>query len=389
MKEIILIKNGELALKGLNRSTFEDILIKNIRQRLKPLGEFKYKKAQSTIMIEPLQEDIDLDEAAARVSKVFGLVAFTRAAECEKNMDIIKQTALDYLGEELSCVSTFKVTAKRADKSFPLKSPEIMRELGGFLLSKHKNLSVDVHQPDLTVAVEIRDNFAYIHGKQLKGAGGMPSGTAGKAAIMISGGIDSPVAAYQMAKRGLRLVGIHFASPPYTSPMAEQKVKDLLKKVAAYSGSIPLLTVGFTEIQEAIRDNCPEDFFTLVMRRMMMRIACRLSQKEDCLAVITGESLGQVASQTLPALACTDCVADRPVFRPLIGMDKTDIIAVSRMIDTFDISIRPYEDCCTVFTPKHPRTRPQLSQLEEIEKRVDWEPLLEAACNNIAITIIS
>ena len=389
MKEIILIKNGELALKGLNRNTFEDMMLKNIRYRLKPLGKFDYRKSQSTIMIEPLDEDIDFDEAAARVGKVFGISAYSRAAACEKDFDIIKKTAEEYLGELLDEVDTFKVEAKRSDKSFPMTSPELSKNLGGYLLWKHPSLSVDVHNPDVIVTVEIRDKQAFIHGRQIPGAGGMPTGTSGNAAIMISGGIDSPVAAYMMAKRGLRLSAIHFASPPYTSEMAEMKVHSLLSKVAAYAGRITLFTVGFTEIQEAIRDNCPEEYFTLVMRRMMLRIAQKIAEKDNCTALITGESLGQVASQTLPAICVTEAVAEMPVFRPLIGMDKTDIIKISREIETFDISIEPYEDCCTVFTPRHPRTRPTIEQLETIESVIDWTEMIDKAIESVKITAIN
>ena len=389
MKEIILIKNGELALKGLNRNTFEDMMLKNIRYRLKPLGKFDYRKSQSTIMIEPLDEDIDFDEAAARVGKVFGISAYSRAAACEKDFDIIKKTAEEYLGELLDEVDTFKVEAKRSDKSFPMTSPELSKNLGGYLLWKHPSLSVDVHNPDVIVTVEIRDKQAFIHGRQIPGAGGMPTGTSGNAAIMISGGIDSPVAAYMMAKRGLRLSAIHFASPPYTSEMAEMKVHSLLSKVAAYAGRITLFTVGFTEIQEAIRDNCPEEYFTLVMRRMMLRIAQKIAEKDNCTALITGESLGQVASQTLPAICVTEAVAEMPVFRPLIGMDKTDIIKISREIETFDISIEPYEDCCTVFTPRHPRTRPTIEQLETIESVIDWTEMIDKAIESVKISAIN
>lgn len=369
MKEIILVKNGELVLKGLNRSSFEDILIKNMRRHLEDMGEFKFTKSQSTIMVEA-PEGADLDEAAQRLGKVFGIAAYSRAAVCEKDMQKIIQTAREYLADELSLVSTFKVEAKRSDKKFPLKSPEICRELGGALLKSFHHLKVDVHQPDVTVTVEIRDNHAFVRGNNIKGAGGMPTGTSGRAAVLISGGIDSPVAAYMMAKRGIELVAVHFASPPYTSELAEMKVMDLLKKVSAYCGTITTYIVPFTEIQEAIRDDCPEEYFTLVMRRIMMRISNIIAENQNCRALITGESLGQVASQTIYALQCTDSVAKLPVFRPCIGMDKDEIIAVSRKIDTFETSIQPYEDCCTVFTPKHPRTRPKPEDVEAAEAKI-------------------
>ena len=388
MKEIILIKNGELALKGLNRSTFEDILIKNIRKRIKPLGEFEYRKEQSTISVIPIDEYIDMDEVSDRISRVFGIAAYSRALQVEKDMSVILENAPDYLAEQLKEAKTFKVEGKRSDKKFPLKSPEISAEVGGAILSKFPHLKVDVKNPDILVTIEIREKFAFIRGNQTKGAGGMPTGTAGKSAILISGGIDSPVAAYMMAKRGLVLNAIHFASPPYTSPQSEEKVHNLLRKVSRYSGNICLFTVGFTEIQEEIRDKCPEELFTLIMRRFMMRISNRIANREDCKALITGESLGQVASQTLNALACTDAVVEMPVFRPLIGLDKDEIIKVSRKIDTFNISIEPYEDCCTVFTPKHPKTRPQISIIEAAEQVLDIEGLIERAIANTTINNI-
>ena len=389
MKEIILIKNGELALKGLNRHTFEEILVKNMRRRLEPLGKFRFTTAQSTIHCEPLTDDCDMDEALERLQKVFGIAALSRAAAVEKDMQVIQATAGEYLAGDLLCAQTFKVEAKRADKQFPLTSPEICRELGAVLLEQYPQLSVDVHNPEVTVTVEVRDRYAYIHGSQLKGAGGMPSGSAGNAALLVSGGIDSPVAGWMMARRGLSLVGIHFASPPYTGPRAEQKVHDLLQRVAQYSGRIPLFVVPFTEIQEQIKDNCPEELFTIIMRRMMMRISARLAEKEQCGALITGESVGQVASQTLDALVCTDAVCEMPVFRPLIGMDKQEVVELSRRIDTFDISILPYEDCCTGFTPRHPRTRPKPQYVQEAEQTLDIPILVENALNGVAFTMIS
>lgn len=381
MKKVILIKNGELALKGLNRSTFEDILVKNIKRRLNLIGKFAFTKAQSTIIAEPLDEDTDFEKAVEAVSRVFGIAAYSVATVCQKDFEEIKKATLSFLGDDLRQVKTFKVCAKRSDKKFPLKSPEICREIGGFLLSEISGLKVDVHNPDLTVTVEVRDKNVFIHGNQLKGAGGMPVGTSGKAALLISGGIDSPVAGYMMAKRGLVLNAIHFAAPPYTSKRAEMKVRSLAQIVSRYSGRIKFMIVPFTKIQECIKDNCPEELFTVIMRRMMMRVAVRLAQKDDCKALITGESLGQVASQTLDAIACTEAASDIPVFRPLIGMDKEEIIKIARKIDTFETSLLPYEDCCTVFTPKHPRTRPTISLIEEAEKRYDFEPLIEKAVN--------
>lgn len=388
MKEIILIKNGELALKGLNRCTFEDIMIKNIKRRLKDLGKVEIRKAQSAIYIEPKEENFDFEEALERVSLIFGIAAFSRACVCEKNMEDILSKSIEYLADTLKNAKTFKVEAKRSDKKFPLKSPEICRELGGVLLSHFHHLKVDVHNPDVTVNVEIRDFSAYVRAEQIQGAGGLPVGTAGTASILISGGIDSPVAAWTMAKRGLRLNAIHFASPPYTSARAELKVKTLLSKVARYSGSINLAIVPFTDIQDEIANNCPEEYFTLIMRRMMMRIAQKIAKNSGSLALITGESLGQVASQTLPALVTTDIVTNMPVLRPLIGMDKEEIITISRKIDAFETSILPYEDCCTVFTPKHPKTRPTVELCEKAEEGLDIDRLISEAIANTEYTFI-
>lgn len=388
MKEIILIKDGELSLKGLNRCNFEDKMISNIKRRLKSLGEIKITKAQSTIYIEPLSEDFDFEEALNRMKLVFGVAAFSRACVCEKSMDDILLKAPVYLADTLNGIKTFKVEAKRSDKSFPFKSPDICREVGAEILKNFNHLSVDVHNPDEIITVEVRDYSAYIRAGQIHGAGGLPIGTSGRAEVLISGGIDSPVAAWTMAKRGLILNAIHFASPPYTSPRAEQKVKTLLSKVAKYSGTIKLAIVPFTEIQEEIGKCCPEDYFTLIMRRMMMRISQRVAQSDECLALITGESLGQVASQTLPAIASTDSVCSMPVLRPLIGMDKEEIIKISKQIDAFETSILPYEDCCTVFTPKHPHTRPKAGQCEAAEAKLDIEKLIENAISGIEYSYI-
>lgn len=384
-KEIILIKNGELALKGLNRGTFEEVLIKNLRWRLKPLGGFTFRKAQSTIYIEPQEAEVDWDEVSERVAKVFGISAYSRACVTEKSMPAILEAAASYLEKPLRRAKTFKVEAKRADKRFPLTSPQLCAQVGAHLLERYPHLTVDVHQPEVTVWVEIRDFAAYIHGPQLPGAGGMPVGTGGKAAVLLSGGIDSPVAAYMMAKRGIELAAVHFASPPYTSERAERKVKTLLQQVGEYAGRTTLYIVPFTHIQEEIGKQCPEELFTLVMRRFMMRIATGLAEKLECGALITGESVGQVASQTIGALRCTDAVATLPVFRPVIGMDKEEIIAVARRIGTFETSIQPYEDCCTVFTPRHPRTRPRVEELEEAEKRLPVEELVAEAMAGVRV----
>ena len=388
MNEVILIKNGELALKGLNRGTFEEALLKNLRYRLKTIGNFTLRKAQSTVYIEPQDEDVDWDEVSDRVATVFGISAFSRACVVEKEIDVIQKAAAEYLKEALADVQTFKVEAKRADKRFPMSSPEICAQVGGYLLSQFPHLSVDVHTPQMTVWVEVRDFGAYVHGPQLPGAGGMPVGTGGKAGILISGGIDSPVAAYMMAKRGISLTGIHFASPPYTSERAEMKVISLMEQVGVYAGRMALHIVPFTHIQEEIGRACPEELFSLIMRRFMMRIASRIAKEQECGALITGESVGQVASQTIPAIACTDAVAELPVFRPVIGMDKEEIIAIARRIDTFETSIQPYEDCCTVFTPRHPRTRPRIAEIEAAEAAFAVDELVKEAVEGVRVVRI-
>lgn len=389
MKEIILVKYGEMALKGLNKRTFEDVLVKNIKRRLKDLGKTNITRAQSTIFIDPYEEKYDTDEAVDRLKKVFGIAALCRAAVCEKQFDDIKRVSLEYLEEALSYASTFKVTAKRADKSFPMKSPEICRELGGALLSRFDNLKVDVNNPEVTVTVEIRDSKAYVHGENIKGAGGLPVGTSGHAMLLLSGGIDSPVAGYMLAKRGVHISAVHYVSPPYTSERARLKVEQLCERLTDYCGSIAFFCVPFTEIQEAIKNHCPEEFFTIIMRRLMMEIAQRISEREKCLALITGESVGQVASQTMNAIACTDAVCKIPVFRPLIGMDKTEIVETARKIDTFDISIQPYEDCCTVFTPRHPKVRPLLSDVENAQNGFDFSELVDKAVNDTELKIFN
>ncbi len=383
MKEIILLKAGEIALKGLNRSTFEERLVKNCKFKLKPIGSFKFTRAQSTMVAEPLEDDIDMDDAVDALKTVFGFAGLSRACVVEKDLEKIQAAAAEYLEDDLRRARTFKVEAKRADKAFPLKSPEICYEVGGYLLSRFPHLRVDVHNPDMTVYVEVRDFAAYVRGPQMEGAGGMPVGSSGKAMLLVSGGIDSPVAGYMMAKRGLEIEAIHFAAPPYTSEHAKQKVISLCQEVGRYAGRIKLHVVGFTRVQEEIRDKCPEEFFTIIMRRYMMKIAERLARQNGCGALITGESVAQVASQTLYALGCTDVACELPVLRPVIGMDKNEIIAISRRIGTFETSILPYEDCCTVFTPRHPRTKPKLHQVLAAERGLDEEALIAGAMENI------
>ena len=350
---------GEMSLKGLNRNQFEAAMMKILRYRLKTVGKFKVYCTQSTFYMEPEEENVDMDLAFERVSKVFGLAALSRAVVCEKDFDTICQTAEDYLGSALHGIRTFKVEARRADKTYPMTSPELMRELGAYLL-------------------EIRDYGAYIHGPKIPGEGGLPVGTSGRALNMLSGGIDSPVAAYRMAKRGLALDHIHFASPPYTSERAKLKVKALAQLITVYTGSANLFVVPYTKPQEYIRDNAPDVLFTVLMRRSMMRIANVIAKKQGCEALVTGESLAQVASQTVKALQCTDAAQDLPILRPLIGMDKTEIIETSRHINTFETSILPYEDCCTIFTPPHPKIRPELEEILAAEAAMPGLAALEA-----------
>ena len=370
MKEVILIKLGELVLKGLNRNKFEDLLLKNIRNSMKKYGTAKVRAAQSTVYVEFEEEDVDMDAVLESCAKIFGIVTVVKAAKTDTDFENIKAETKSYLRMELMTAKTFKVNAKRADKSYPLNSPQIMALMGEYLLNEFPNLKVDVHNPELIVTVEIREGFAYIHADPIRGAGGLPCGISGHSLLMLSGGIDSPVAGYAMAKRGLRVSSIHFESPPYTSERARDKVMSLAKVLREYCGHMDVFVVPFTEIQEKIKDSCNEDYFTIIMRRYMLRIACAVADKYNAKAIITGESLGQVASQTLGAIACTDVVSTMPVFRPLIGTDKQDIINVSRKIGAFDISVLPYEDCCTVFTPKHPKTNPTIAEVEREEAKL-------------------
>lgn len=386
MREVILIKNGEIALKGLNRNVFEDILIKNIKSKLECFGNIKYSKAQSTIYIEPIDK-INISSIISKLNQVFGIAGICRTYCCHKDIEQIKKTALEYLQDELFFVKTFKIESKRSDKKFIYKSPEISRIVGEYLLSNKKELCVDVHNPEAIINIEVRDFGSYIYSKQIKGIGGLPTGSSGKAMLMISGGIDSPVAGYMMAKRGLELCSTHFVSPPYTSERARLKVIDLLKKLSEFCGKIKTYIVNFTEFQEAIKKNCPNELFTIIMRRYMLKIAEMTAQDSGCPAIITGESLAQVASQTLPALVCTESVATKPILRPLIGLDKLEIINIAKQIDTYNVSILPFEDCCTVFTPKHPKTRPNIDELliaEEKIKQIE-KNLLDNIWSNIEI----
>lgn len=375
----ILLKFGEIALKGANRAYFENTLVRQIRYRTKPYGKFDVFKSQSTICVRPCSDDCDLDNAYEICKKTFGVIALARAYECEKDIEKIKVLAVSLAPELLSGAKTFKVEAKRSDKRFPYDSPAICAEVGAAVLQAVRGVSVDVHDPDVVIRVEIRDEKAYITGAQEKGAGGMPVSTNGKALLLLSGGIDSPVAGHMICRRGVKLETVHFESFPYTSERALEKVRDLALLLAEYNGEVCFHTVSVTKIQEAIMKNCDEEYFTLILRRFMMRIAERIAKERDCKALITGESVGQVASQTIDALNVTNSAVSLPVFRPCIGMDKEEIVQRSRQIGAYDLSILPFEDCCTVFTPRHPKTKPVLENVIKEESRIDIEALTEEA----------
>ena len=378
MNDIILLKLGEIVLKGLNRRSFEQKLLTNIRRRLAHVGQFRTYCIQSTIYVEG-QEGADMDAAFQALQKIFGVIKMERAAACEKDKDAIVAMAREYLKEDLLRAKSFKVESKRSDKSFPMTSIQLSQYVGGELAEAFPHLEVDVHDPELTVHVEVRDLAAYVHGPAVPGAGGMPVGSNGTAVTLLSGGIDSPVSTYMIARRGVRLIPVHFFSFPYTSELAREKVLKLASLLTEYCGRMTVEIVPFTHIQEEIRDKCPEEYFTLIMRRFMMRISQRIAEDNGAKAIVTGENLGQVASQTMEAMASTQAVTHLPVLQPLIGMDKEDIIRMARSIGTFETSILPYEDCCTVFTPRHPRTKPKLSEVERAEAALDIEGLVEEA----------
>ena len=377
--EMILCKLGEVVLKGLNRRSFEDKLISNLRRRLSKCGSWRIYSKQSTIYVEPTDETCDLAAAFAACRQVFGVITVSKALPCGKDVQAIIRAAKTYLAAELSTARSFKVESKRADKTFPLTSIQLSQQVGGALHEAFPACAVDVHDPELTVFLEIRDDAAFVHGPAVPGAGGLPLGMGGTAVTLLSGGIDSPVSSWMMAKRGVTLEPVHFFSPPYTSEAAKEKVVALARELTPWCGRLRLQIVPFTEIQEEIRRHCPEDFFTLIMRRFMMRIAGRVAGEVRAKAIVTGECLGQVASQTMEALRVTEDVTDLPVLRPLIGMDKEEIVRLSRRIGTFDTSILPYEDCCTVFTPRHPKTKPHLDEVREAEAVLDVEALIERA----------
>ena len=382
MNDIILLKLGELVLKGLNRKSFEQKLMGNIRRRLAPLGNFRVYCLQSTVYVEG-EEGADMDAAFEAMKQVFGVISLSRAAPCEKNKEAIAALAIEYLRDEMESARSFKVESKRSDKAFPMTSIELSQYVGGELADAYPDTAVDVHDPELTVHIEVRDLAAYVHAAPVPGAGGMPVGSNGVAVTLLSGGIDSPVSTYMIAKRGVRLIPVHFFSFPYTSQQAKDKVIELGRQLTAYCGRMTMEVVPFTHIQEEIRDKCPEEYFTLIMRRFMMRIAQHIAEANGAKAIVTGENLGQVASQTMEAMASTQAVTHLPVLQPLIGMDKEEIITIARKIGTFDTSILPYEDCCTVFTPRHPRTRPQVSEVEAAESALDVEALVQEAIQGI------
>lgn len=382
MKEMFLLKLGEIVLKGANRRTFEETLKKNVRRTVSHFGAFKVYIMQSTVYVEPQADDCDLDGAWEACGHVFGVSSMCRCRACEKDLDAIYQAVVDYLGDELSVQKSFKVESKRSDKSFPLNSIQISQEIGGRLAEAFPQVAVDVHTPAYVVNVEVRDFAAYIHGPAVPGAGGLPTGTGGRAAVLLSGGIDSPVAGYMIAKRGVELECIHFFSYPYTSERAKEKVLELAKLMTRYCGRMTVDVVGFTEIQEAIRDHCREEYFTIIMRRFMMRISEAIARDHGAKCLVTGENLGQVASQTMDAMAVTGAVVHMPIFHPLIGMDKEEIVTIARKIGTLDTSILPYEDCCTVFTPKHPKTKPSLGPVEAEEAKLDVAGMIARAIEN-------
>ena len=384
MKEILLLKYGEIVLKGANKKYFEDMLCRQLRRKAKAHGNFEIYRSQSTIYVQPKDEFCDMDGMMAAAGKVFGIVAICRAAVCEKNMDSILATVKEYIPPHLEGKKTFKVESKRSDKSFPLDSMEISREAGGAILSACPRMRVDVHNPDITVKVEVREFGAYVHPGPVKGAGGMPVGSNGLGLLLLSGGIDSPVAGYMMAKRGMTMEAIHFESFPYTSELARDKVLRLAQIVSEYNQDEMIVhVVSLTHIQEELVKHCDEDYFTLLLRRYMMAIADRVAHRFGCGALVTGESLGQVASQTTEAIGVTDPVATLPVLRPCIGLDKEDIVVTARKIGTFETSIEPFEDCCTVFTPRHPRTRPDLKKVLDQERKLPFEELVDEAISGM------
>ncbi len=389
MNELILVKYGEIILKGLNRRLFEDQLIRNMKNVLtENVGRFKVSKSQATIYVEPVDESADIAKAVQKLQKVCGIVSISRVAQVEKDISVIQEKVIEYLKDALARSYTFKVETKRADKTFPIKSPDVSRVIGGYILSKLTHLKVDVHHPDIVVKVEIRGPGAYVYFEKVSGVGGLPVGSSGKATLLLSGGIDSPVAGWMIAKRGVKLEAVHFYSYPYTSERAKNKVIKLASLLTPYCGTIKLHIVPFTDIQLAIHEKCPQEQLTLIMRRFMMKISEKIAIKNGADALITGESLGQVASQTIQSLGVTNAAVDLPVFRPLIGMDKEEIVKIAKKIDTFETSILPYEDCCTVFVPKHPNTKPKLEKLLASEKHIAMHEMIDKAVEDTETIIL-
>ena len=375
MKELFLLKLGEIVLKGQNRRVFEDKLKTNTRRRMSKFGQFRVTITQSTLYVEPLNDECDVDGAWEACGAIFGIASMCRCRACEKDLDAIFRTVVEYLGDELSLQKSFKVESKRSDKRFPLNSIQISQEIGGRIAEEFPNVAVDVHNPSYVVNIEVRETAAYVHGPATPGTGG-------RAAVLLSGGIDSPVAGYMIAKRGVEIECIHFFSYPYTSERAKEKVLELARIMTRYCGRMTVDVVGFTKVQEAIRDHCREEYFTIIMRRFMMRIAQAIAKDHGAKCLVTGENLGQVASQTMDAMAVTGAVVDIPMFHPLIGMDKEEIVTRARKIGTLETSILPYEDCCTVFTPKHPKTKPVLALVETEEAKLDVDALVADALAN-------
>ncbi|MGN0718641.1 MAG: tRNA uracil 4-sulfurtransferase ThiI [Anaerovoracaceae bacterium] len=379
-QNILIVRCGEVALKGMNKPYFERMLVDRIRKNLKEFHGVDVRRQEGLIFVRT-DKALDIQAIIKQVSKVFGVASISQAVEAPSELDAIGAEAVKYMLDliEKKGVKTFKVEAKRADKNFPVKSPEIGRIIGAKVLIGCKVLKVDVHEPDVLLHVDVRSDRTYIYDAKIQGFGGLPLGTNGKGMVLLSGGIDSPVAAWMMAKRGMLIEAVHFHSYPYTSPRAQEKVEDLARIVASYCGRFKLHCVNLLPIQEQIVANCPEEETTIHVRMFMMRIAERIARDTGCMMLITGENLGQVASQTAEALVVTDSAVSMPVMRPLIAMDKTDIMDKAQEIGTFETSIQPYEDCCTVFLPKHPSTKPHLDRILASESVLDIEALVEAA----------
>ncbi|MCQ2491983.1 MAG: tRNA 4-thiouridine(8) synthase ThiI [Lachnospiraceae bacterium] len=384
-----LIKYAEIGIKGNNRYMFENALVKQMKFAFKGVGKFTVRKQSGRVFAEA-QGEFDFDEAVAALKTVFGITGICPVLIDEnKDIEHLGKICGDYMKEEHPDAKTFKVFAKRADKRIPLNSMELAAEMGGYVLDAVPGIKVDVHNPEVKLTVEVRDKV-YIYSKVIPGPGGMPIGTNGKAMLCLSGGIDSPVAGWMIAKRGVRIDATYFHAPPYTSERAKQKVVDLAKKVARYAGPINLHIVNFTDIQLAIYEKCPHDELTIIMRRYMMKIAEHFAKQQDCLALITGESIGQVASQTIHNLAITNEVCELPVFRPCIGMDKQEIVDIAEEIDTYETSILPFEDCCTIFVAKHPVTKGDLSRIKKSERALDdvIDDLMKAAIESTEIMYV-